>query len=71
MRNLDNYSPKGDQVKEDRRMQAIDEAKNSYGCFTLISKDIEDLEIHRNRNLIEKTFGALRKGRTCTRASCL
>lgn len=48
-------------VKED----AIRAAEKNYGFFALLSSEIEDsiqaLEIYRNKDLVEKTFGNLKE----------
>lgn len=52
------------------RQQVINEVKNNYGFFALISNEVKDpfkaLEIYRNKDLAEKAFGDI-KERLCAR----
>ncbi|MDR2947520.1 MAG: transposase, partial [Candidatus Adiutrix sp.] len=52
-------------LKIQARQEAIDEVKNSYGYFALISNEVKDpikaLEIYRNKDLAEKAFGDIKE----------
>jgi len=47
------------------KQEAINEARENYGYFALISNEIKDaieaLEIYRNKDLVEKAFGNLKE----------
>jgi transposase len=47
------------------KQKAMDEAKQNYGYFALLSNEIKDpieaLEIYRNKDLVEKAFGNLKE----------
>jgi len=52
-------------VKANTKEDAIVVAKKNYGYFLFLSNDIKDpieaLEIYRNKDLVEKAFGNLKK----------
>ena len=52
-------------LKVQARQEAIDETKNNYGYFALISNEVKDpikaLEIYRNKDLAEKAFGDIKE----------
>lgn len=47
-------------VKATAKQEVMDEAKNNYGYFALISNELKDpveaLQIYRNKDLVEKAF---------------
>lgn len=47
------------------KQSAMDEAKENYGFFALLSNDIKDpikaIEIYRNKDVVEKAFGNLKE----------
>ncbi len=52
-------------IKAFVKEEVIAEAKKNYGYFALLSNDVKDaigaLEIYRNKDLVEKTFGNLKE----------
>lgn len=52
-------------AKATAKQDVIDEAKNNYGYFAMLSNEIKDpikaLEIYRNKDLVEKAFGNLKE----------
>ena len=52
-------------LKIQARQETIDEVKNNYGYFALISNEVKDpikaLEIYRNKDLAEKAFGDIKE----------
>jgi transposase len=52
-------------TKVTAKQDVLDEAKQNYGYFVLLSNEIKDpieaLEVYRNKDLIEKTFGNLKE----------
>ena len=51
--------------------KAMDEAKERYGYFILLSNEVKDpvtaLELYRNRDVVEKAFGNIKERLNCRR----